>query len=74
MNYISNSQLKHSLDILETLFQIFPFLLGEVCVTHFNGLKVKIQSHSIFFGHFIQKWSTEDTDDQSNPCISSFAR
>lgn len=35
---------------LGNFFQIFPFLLGEVCVTHFNGLKVKVQGHSIFFG------------------------
>lgn len=74
MNYISNSQLKHSLDILEALFQIFLFLLEEICVSHLNGLKVKIQGHYVFFGHFIQRWSTEDTDDQGNLSISSFAR
>lgn len=73
MNYISSSQLKHSLDILETLFQIFPFLLEEMWVSHINGLKVKIQSHSVFFGHFIQK-NTEDTDDHSNLYVSSFVR
>lgn len=74
MNYISNSQLKHSLGILETLFQVFSFLLEEMCVSLFDGLKVKIWDHSVFFGRFIQKWNTEDTDDQSNLCISSFAR
>lgn len=44
MNYVSNSQLKQSLGILETPFQIFPALLEEICVSHLNGLKVKIQS------------------------------
>lgn len=74
MNYISISQLKHSLGILETLFQIFPLLLEELCVSHFDGLEVKKWGHSVLFGHFIRKQITEDTDDQSTHCISSFAR
>lgn len=40
-------------------------------VFHLNGWKVKMQSHSVLFGHFIQRWSTEDIND-CNLCISSF--
>lgn len=69
MNYVSNSQLKHSLGMLATLFQIFPVLVEEICVSHLNGLKVKIQSHSVLFGDLIQRWSTEDTDGRA---ISAF--
>lgn len=71
MNCISNSQLKHSLGILEALFQIFPDLLEEVCVSHLNGLKAKMQGNSVLFRHFMQRWNTEDTDEQSNLCISA---
>lgn len=70
MNYVSNTELKHSLGILETFFQIFPVLLEEICLL-LSGLKVKMQSLSVLFGHFVQSWSIEDTDDQSNAWICS---